>query len=145
MLPKIMVSPNHPLKNRVFHYFLHPFWGKKTLFLETSIYLPLVIPCVTSPTSTPKFSKMTSKFLAMTPHRNDLGEMVNPRGWQKHWLFKRQRSYSPKQKTAILSYPKVHDFFLACSAVQLFGVQLWAEALRTPKSTLRVDGVSAFR
>ena len=27
--PKIGVftPPNHPLKNRVFHYFHHPFWG----------------------------------------------------------------------------------------------------------------------
>ena len=27
VFPKIMVSPNHPLKNRVFQYFHHPFWG----------------------------------------------------------------------------------------------------------------------
>ena len=34
--PKIGVftPPNHPLKNRVFHDFHHPFWGKKTI-LET--------------------------------------------------------------------------------------------------------------
>ena len=24
--------PNHPLKNRVFHYFHHPFWGKHPYF-----------------------------------------------------------------------------------------------------------------
>ena len=27
VFPKIMVPPNHPLLNRVFHYFNHPFWG----------------------------------------------------------------------------------------------------------------------
>ena len=28
VFPKIMVPPNHPLKNRVWnHYFHHPFWG----------------------------------------------------------------------------------------------------------------------
>ena len=29
MFPKIVgkLPPNHPLKNRVFHYFHHPFWG----------------------------------------------------------------------------------------------------------------------
>ena len=29
VFPKIvgLVPPNHPLKNRVFHYFHHPFWG----------------------------------------------------------------------------------------------------------------------
>ena len=27
MFPKIVVPPNHPLKNRVFPYFHHPFWG----------------------------------------------------------------------------------------------------------------------
>ena len=27
VFPKIMVPPNHPLKNRVFHYFHHPFWS----------------------------------------------------------------------------------------------------------------------
>ena len=33
VFPKIGVGPpNHPLKNRVFHYFHHPFWGP-TLFL----------------------------------------------------------------------------------------------------------------
>ena len=26
VLPKIMVPPNHPMFNRVFHYFHHPFW-----------------------------------------------------------------------------------------------------------------------
>ena len=30
-------SPNHPLKNRVFHDFHHPFWGVFPLFLETPI------------------------------------------------------------------------------------------------------------
>ena len=25
--PKIMVPPNHPISNRVFYYFHHPFWG----------------------------------------------------------------------------------------------------------------------
>ena len=32
VFPKIMVPPNHPLKNRVFHYFHHPVWAP--LFLE---------------------------------------------------------------------------------------------------------------
>ena len=27
VFPKMVVPPNHPLKNRVFHYFHHPFWG----------------------------------------------------------------------------------------------------------------------
>ena len=36
VFPNIMVPPNHPLKNRVFHYFHHPFWGIP-LFLETPI------------------------------------------------------------------------------------------------------------
>ena len=27
MFPKIMVPPNHPWINRVFHYINHPFWG----------------------------------------------------------------------------------------------------------------------
>ena len=30
MFPKIVLSPNHPLNNRVFHYFHHPFRGKIT-------------------------------------------------------------------------------------------------------------------
>ena len=33
--PKIMVPPNHPLKNRVFHYFHHPFWGFPPIFGST--------------------------------------------------------------------------------------------------------------
>ena len=38
MFPKIVgeIPPNHPIFNRVFHYFHHPFWG--TPFLETPIY-----------------------------------------------------------------------------------------------------------
>jgi len=33
MFPKIGVfPPNHLLKNRVFHYFHHPFWGKIPYF-----------------------------------------------------------------------------------------------------------------
>ncbi len=36
--PKIMVPPNHPLKNRVFHYFHHPFWGTR-IFGSTPIYI----------------------------------------------------------------------------------------------------------
>ena len=36
VFPKIMVPPHHPLENRVFHYFHHPFWGFP-LFLETPI------------------------------------------------------------------------------------------------------------
>ena len=32
---KIMVPPNHPLKNRVFHYFHHPFWGPTPIFGNT--------------------------------------------------------------------------------------------------------------
>ena len=27
--PKIVLPPNHPFVHRVFHYFYHPFWGKK--------------------------------------------------------------------------------------------------------------------
>ena len=36
MFPKIVGSfpPNHPLNNRVFHYFHHPFWGT-TIFGNT--------------------------------------------------------------------------------------------------------------
>ena len=37
VFPKIMVSPNHPLVHRVFHYFHHPFWGT-TIFGNTCIY-----------------------------------------------------------------------------------------------------------
>ena len=37
MFPKIVVPPNHPLKNRVFHYFHHPFWDVSPYFLETPI------------------------------------------------------------------------------------------------------------
>ena len=36
MFPKIVGF--HPISNRVFHYFHHPFWGTPN-FLETSIYL----------------------------------------------------------------------------------------------------------
>jgi len=37
MFPKTGVGPpNHPLKNRVFHYFHHPFWGSKALSLDNS-------------------------------------------------------------------------------------------------------------
>ena len=34
MFPKIVGEnpPNHPLKNRVFHYFHHPFWGCSPYF-----------------------------------------------------------------------------------------------------------------
>ena len=32
MFPKIVVPPNHPLKNRGFHYIHHPFWGKHPYF-----------------------------------------------------------------------------------------------------------------
>ena len=32
MFPKIVVPPNHPMFNRVFHYFHHPFWGKIPYF-----------------------------------------------------------------------------------------------------------------
>ena len=27
VFPKMMVPPNHPMFNRVFQYFHHPFWG----------------------------------------------------------------------------------------------------------------------
>ena len=33
------VLPNHPMFNRIFHYFHHPFWVFFPLFLETSILL----------------------------------------------------------------------------------------------------------
>ena len=38
VFPKIVgfSPPNHPLKNRVFHYFHHPFWGV-SLFKEILI------------------------------------------------------------------------------------------------------------
>ena len=39
MFPKIMVPPNHPLKNRVFHSFHHPFWGVLPLFLVQHPYV----------------------------------------------------------------------------------------------------------
>ena len=32
VFPKIVVPPNDPLKNRVFHYFHHSFWGVLPLF-----------------------------------------------------------------------------------------------------------------
>ena len=32
--PKIMVPPNHPLNNRVFHYFHHPFWGVSQFLVQ---------------------------------------------------------------------------------------------------------------
>ena len=34
MFPKIVgvFTPNHPLENRVFHYFHHPFWGNPPYF-----------------------------------------------------------------------------------------------------------------
>jgi len=35
--------PNHPLKNRVFHYFHHPFWGFSPYFFETPKYLPKIL------------------------------------------------------------------------------------------------------
>ena len=35
--------PNHPLKNRVFHYFHHPFWGFFPYFLETPKYLHKIL------------------------------------------------------------------------------------------------------
>ena len=35
MFSKKKTSPNHPILNRVFHYFHHPFWGKQIRFLET--------------------------------------------------------------------------------------------------------------
>ncbi len=39
VFPKIMVPPNHPLKNRVFHYFHHPFWGVKSLYFWFNIHM----------------------------------------------------------------------------------------------------------
>ena len=41
VFPKIMVPPNHPLKNRVFHFFHHPFWGNYPYFGETPILLEI--------------------------------------------------------------------------------------------------------
>ena len=42
VFPKIMVPPNHPLKNRVFHYFHHPFLGFSPYFWKhPSIHLDL--------------------------------------------------------------------------------------------------------
>ena len=37
MFPKIVVPPNHPLKNKVFHSFHHPFWGH--FFGNTHVYI----------------------------------------------------------------------------------------------------------
>ena len=43
VFPKIMVfPPNHPLKNRVFHHFHHPFWGKHPYFWKHPISLCFV-------------------------------------------------------------------------------------------------------
>ena len=44
-LPKIggFFTPNHPFVHRGFHYFHHPFWGKTPLFLETPIWVLLVV------------------------------------------------------------------------------------------------------
>ena len=41
MFPKIMVPPNHPNINRVFHYFHHPFWGKHPYFWKRPSQLML--------------------------------------------------------------------------------------------------------
>ena len=38
VFPKIMVPPNHPIKNRVVHHFHHPFWGPTPIFGNTHIY-----------------------------------------------------------------------------------------------------------
>ena len=40
--------PNHPLKNRVFHYFHHPFWGVPLIFGNTFILKEEKIPPSTS-------------------------------------------------------------------------------------------------
>ena len=37
VFPKIGVPPNHPMFNRVFHYFHHPFWGTP-IFGSTPIF-----------------------------------------------------------------------------------------------------------
>ena len=39
VFPKIMVPPNHPLNNRVYHDFHHPFWGPTPIFGSTPIYV----------------------------------------------------------------------------------------------------------
>ena len=41
-VPKIGVPPNHPLKNRVFHDFHHPFWGT-TILANTHMVIEYVI------------------------------------------------------------------------------------------------------
>ena len=42
MFPKIVVPPNHPLQNRVFHYIHHPFWVFLPIFGNTHIEVLLV-------------------------------------------------------------------------------------------------------
>ena len=39
MFPKIVVPPNHPWINRVFHYFHHPFWGYHYFWKHPHVYL----------------------------------------------------------------------------------------------------------
>ena len=49
VFPNIGVGPpNHPLKNRVFHYFHHQFWGVKTHYswVDTQkVYIFMLVPC----------------------------------------------------------------------------------------------------
>ena len=42
MFSKIVIPPTHPLKNRVFHYFHHPFWRFSTYFRKHP-YTQLVV------------------------------------------------------------------------------------------------------
>ena len=39
VFPKIVVPPNHPNFNSVFHYFHHPFWGNYPYFLVQHPYI----------------------------------------------------------------------------------------------------------
>ena len=42
VFPKIMVPPNHPLKNRDYHYFHRPFWGGFPTPILGNIQVPLI-------------------------------------------------------------------------------------------------------
>ena len=57
VFPKIGVPPNPPFKNRVFHYFHHPFLGV-SLFLETS-----KINTKTYAKTAPRFSRLNLEVL----------------------------------------------------------------------------------
>ena len=54
MFPKIVgFPPKHPLKNRGFPYFSHPFWGV-SVFLETPILVSFFFPVASIDLKAPK-------------------------------------------------------------------------------------------